>query len=151
MHTWENDLGCNHEGSKSGLVLFAIKGKLMKNYPDTQIYLHKALFKKKDSGEIHFDMSTRATEANGGIIKPVAQAFFREDIYVVGFKVPLDSLVGNPSSSTDCGYMLAFKQETENLSFNLDNVDCNVSTSADFAKETAVQPYVCAKHVLTYL
>lgn len=145
IHTWENNLGENHESGKGNLILFAIKGKLMKNYPDTQIYLHKAVYK---NGK--FSLLDGAEE--DVVVKPVSQAFFRDDIYVVGFKQSSAELIGNPSSKKDCGYMLTFKQEVENIDFSMKTENTILATSsADFTNSILVKTNICARHVLTYL
>lgn len=144
IHTWENDLGKNHESGKGNLILFAIKGDLMKNYPNTQIYLHKAVYK---NGEFSLSDGTD----DDVVVKPVSHAFFRDDIYVVGFKMSSAKLVGNPGSTSNSGYMLAFKQEVENIDFSMKGSSSSKESSALFAKDILVEPMIFARHVLTYL
>lgn len=142
MHTWENGLGKNHNDSKSELLMFAVKGDLMRSYPDTKIYLHKVVKEKgeyKPSSEI---------EKDGVIIEPAAQAFFRDDIYVVGFKIKYSEALGSPDGDNN-GYMLVFKQMLENLNFkNPDSEKFN--NSADYGNGAVVQPYIRGLHVLNF-
>ena len=117
VHTWSGDLGANHPASKAeGLLLFTVKGKLMRQYPSTQIYLHRA------TGNLAartLDFDDKATEANSGMILPLIQAFVKEDIFLVGFKGEFGKLVGNPAAG-DYGYFLAFKEDVEDLNFQND-------------------------------
>ena len=141
LHTWKNELGKNHNESKSQLLMFAIKGKLMKSYPDTQIYLQEAVIENK-----------RIKPKINGVIKtPEAQAFFKDDIYIVGFKIDFKSALGVPdsNSATGNGYILVFKQVMEDLNFECVNQYKN--NSAEYAREAIVEPYMCGKHVLNYV
>jgi hypothetical protein len=177
VHTWENDLGENHNPTKSQLLMFVIRGKLMKVFPDTEIYLHKAkLVNTKNGGKAVQPIETNASNefvyGDGSkdkiILKPVAQAFFRDDIYVVGFKIPFEKAIGSPNGP-NYGYMLVFKQMMENLNFQYNTTEgCKNSYQYAYnadAKQDAkdendvplevttqavVRPYISAKHVLTY-
>ena len=139
IHTWKNELGENHNESKSQLLMFAIKGKLMKSYPDTEIYLQEAII---ENNEIK-------PKINGVIKRPESQAFFKDDIYIVGFKIDFAEALGKPDSRNGNGYMLVFKQMMENLNFEC--VEQHKDNSAEYAKEAIVEPYMCGKHVLTYV
>lgn len=143
LHTWTDVLGNNHCEGKSQLLMFAIKGRLMKLYPSTQIYLHKAI--KKGS---KVQLSDSSTEED--VIRPVAQAFFREDIYVVGFKIPFKDALGNPEGK-NYGYMLVFKQVTDDLNFEMPAKECGKhDNSCEFAKDAFVKPYMKAMHIYNY-
>lgn len=147
VHTWNGQLGENHNDSKTGLLMFAIKGKLMKNYPDTQIYLHKAALNTARNG---FDLVAESSENSNVVLKPVAQAFFRDDIYVVGFKISLADAIGSPSSKSNHGYMLMFKQEVENINFDSSKIGGTTSNSAQFACKLIEKTHIYGKHVLTF-
>lgn len=174
LHTWENKLGKNQNESKSQLLMFVIKGKLMKNYPDTQIYLNKAKIGKNKDGAYEFQLMEGAEK--DVVIRPAAQAFFRDDIYVVGFPISIPAAIGEPSddplNNTNCGYMLVFKQMMENLNFQYYDVPEGICKNSiqyaydygksnppvpsqvnpnDMVKQAIVQPYVSAKHVITYV
>ena len=142
LSKWQNDLGNNHNNSNAKLLMFAIKGKLMQSYPDTMIYLNKATLDPVDN-------KIKPIDGDENIISPAAQAFFRDDIYVVGFKIPNSKALGSPDGNPDYGYMLVFKQMMENLNFKTDP-ETEVLNSAIFAKESVQQPYVSAKHIFTY-
>lgn len=161
LHTWENNLGENHNPAKSQLLMFAIKGKLMKVYPDTQIFLQKAQI---DKVKKEIKPIENGNEADT-ILKPVAQGFFKDDIYVVGFKISYKTALGSPNGDNQ-GYMLVFKQTMENLDFMANGNDkCknafeyayNVNadqggsgSDGSVANQAMVRPYMSAKHIFTY-
>ncbi|SHK60979.1 hypothetical protein [Fibrobacter sp. UWB12] len=146
VHTWNDKLGSNHSPEKSQLLMFAIKGKLMKNFPDTLIYLHKA-----DVVNGQFVPAKSSNDENLPLIlKPVAQAFFKDDIYVVGFKISYKTALGHPAykNKTDDknrGYMLVFEQVMENLNFQY-----NVS-SHENAEYNGIPIYKACRNSLEYL
>ncbi len=141
VHNWNNELGKNHNDSKSELLMFAVKGELMRSYPDTKIYLHKVV---KENGEYK---PCSEIEKDGVIIEPAAQAFFRDDIYVVGFKIKYKDALGSPYGNNN-GYMLVFKQMLENLNFKTTNK--SFVDSAQYAADSVVQPIIRGLHVLNF-
>ena len=141
VHNWNNELGKNHSESKSELLMFAVKGELMRSYPDTKIYLHKVV---KENGEYK---PSSEIEKDGVIIEPAAQAFFRDDIYVVGFKIKYKDALGSPYGNNK-GYMLVFKQMLENLNFKTTNK--SFDDSAQYAADSVVQPIIRGLHVLNF-
>ena len=143
MHTWENGLGKNHNDSKSELLMFAVKGDLMRSYPDTKIYLHKVV--KNEYGTY---VESKEIEKEGVIIEPAAQAFFRDDIYVVGFKIKYSEALGSPDGDNN-GYMLVFKQMLENLNFKTPDSE-KFNNSADYGNGAVVLPYIRGLHVLNF-
>ena len=148
VHTWEKDLGKNHNDSKSELLMFAVKGDLMRTYPDTKIYLHKVV-KKTDGNNVVYVKSDEI-EKDGVIIEPAAQAFFRDDIYVVGFKIKYSEALGSPDGNNN-GYMLVFKQMLENLNFETPREEeYPIKDSADYGAKAAVNPYIRGIHVLNF-
>ena len=171
VHTWNNDLGENHNPSKSQLIMFAIRGKLMKVYPDTKIYLHKATCVVENGKKIVRPMAVNSENEiknDDGtidkiILEPVAQAFFRDDIYLVGFKIPFTKAIGSPNGPNH-GYMLVFKQMMENLNFQYNSKKCNSSyeyaynadvdqnsfKDKEVTDQAIVKPYISAKHVFVY-
>ena len=146
VHKWEGNLGENHPASKIGLLIFAIKGTLMKQYPRTQIFLHKATG-NSTTKSLSFDPS--ATEANSGIIQPVIQAFLKDDILIVGFKAVFDKVIGNPSTK-EFGYFLTFKEEVEDLNFQNDS-DKDAIDSAKVAEELKNDPTLYGKHLSLFI
>lgn len=173
VHTWGGDkrrgtkghLGDNHAESKTGLLLFTIKGKLLRQYPNTRIFLQKAVIKTKENDPknkqegikgfgktLIFDPD--ATEQNGNIIMPLTQAFMREDTYIIGFKKEFDDLLGNPAKG-DYGYFLTFLEDVEDLSFqedvNMEDPENGANDAAKIAKELMNEPTLFGKHLSLFI
>jgi hypothetical protein len=134
LHTWTGKIGENHAAAKADLLLFVIKGRLMRQYPMTKVYLHKAVLDKKSKKRLAF--SDTATVAGKGIILPVSEAFLRDDIYVVGFKAKFDDLLGDPSKG-DYGYMLTFEEDVQDLNFGKNPEEAEAFASAKDAAAAA--------------
>ena len=130
LHTWSGKIGDNHTSSKMDLLIFVIKGRLMKQYPMTKVYLHKAIADKSKPHMVTFAES--AQEEDGGIIRPVSEAFLRDDIYVVGFKANFRQLLGNPIKG-DYGYLLTFEEDVQDLNFEKNPSEIEQFTKASDA------------------
>jgi hypothetical protein len=150
VHTWKGKLGDNHPDSKTGLLLFALKGKLMRQYPSTQVFLQRAAVGQTPKS-LQFDSG--ATEENGGIVLPVIQAFLREDILLVGFKRGFDELVGNPMRG-DYGYFLTFLEDVEDLNFQSKNYLSEAANANNAAKAADIlknRPTLYGKHLSLFI
>ena len=151
LHTWTTGkLGSHHEESKTGLMLFLIKGNLMKQYPSTQVFLHKATVTYNadtQTDTLAFVDSSVAEELR--IKKPVIQAYMREDIYIVGFKIKFDRAVGNPKWG-DYGYFLAFKEDVQDLNFEYKKMSA-ASNAADVANILKNDPTLYGKHLSLFI
>ena len=144
IHQWKGNLGENHDEAKEGLVLFTIKGKLMKQYPNTQVFLHRAT---QDGTIIDFDLGGND---EGRIKLPVIQAFLREDILMVGFKGEFIKLLGNPTGK-DCGYILTFLQDVEDLNFEINNKGTDCTNAAEVASNLIITPTQFGKHLSLFI
>lgn len=147
VHTWKGNLGENHFASKTGLLLFVIKGRLMRQYPSTQIFLHKAVG-NASSETIKFDDG--ATVSNGKIIMPVIQAFLKEDILLVGFKGNFIELVGDPSKG-DYGHFLTFLEDVQDLNFEYPEEAIKEDNAAVVAEELRNDPTLSGKHLSLFI
>ena len=150
LHTWTSgDLGAHHMESKTGLILFIIRGKLMKQFPSTQVFLHKAKgiynAATKD-GTIEFD---KGAAENKRIKKPEIQAYIREDIFLVGFKMEFEEALGNPEKN-DFGYFLTFMEDVQDLNFE-DKDTAEVRNAADAANTLINKPTLYGKHLSLFL
>ena len=144
IHQWKGNLGENHDEAKEGLVLFTIKGKLMKQYPNTQVFLHRAT---QNRTIIDFD---RGGNDEGRIKLPVIQAFLREDILMVGFKGEFLKLLGNPTGK-DCGYILTFLQDVEDLNFEVNKEGTNGANAAEVANNLITKSTQFGKHLSLFI
>ncbi len=158
LHTWQGDLGKNMADGKGDIIIFAVKSKLMKQFPDTQITLHKAAlddsyFTKRGVFQLTF--------AKGKDVEmlPVITAYLTEEVYIVGFKTDLSTLLGNAPDdkfhSDNYGYMLTFKQREEDLNFELNDREAddlaNAENSAQYAKVLIDMPTIYGLHISHFL
>ena len=153
IHLWNGVLGDNHTSSKTGLVIFSVKGDLMRTYPDTRIDLHRAsIVTDKHTGKKKLILDRQASVADGGIIKPVLEAYLGDDIYIVGFKTEISRLLGNPHKN-DGGFFLAFSEDVEDLNFSAAAQDKvkGAENAAQVAKALIDQPSTFGKHVSLFL
>ncbi len=147
MHTWTGSLGGNMAEGKTGLVIFVLKGRLMRLYPTTRIYLWRAACNAKTK-KLDYDPSARDGD---GILRPVMETFLNEDTLLVGFKADFYDILGNPAQK-DYGYFLAFQEDVEDLDFtvekenDLDHPDAG--TIADALKN---DPSIYGKHISLFL
>lgn len=119
IHQWKKPLGENHMSSKGEMLVFAIKGDLMRVYPKTQVYL----------SEITADSR----------INPVCVAsmtsWLSEDTYLVGFQG-----IDGDAWRNLC---LTFQEEVESLLFSNGNTDLSsIGNSVDYAKMTQNRPSI---------
>lgn len=148
LHTWKGKLGGNHCAGKDHLLMFAIRSDLVKLYPNTEIYLHKAKASIKD-GVVSFDFASK--NENNVILKPVSEAYMN-DIFIVGFKISLSEALGTPNGPNQ-GYLLTFKQAVEDLAFkDTENEEMKINdSSAGFANSHIDTPSIIGRHILTFL
>lgn len=148
LHTWSGNLGENHCANKDGLLLFAIKGDLVKLYPYTEIFLHKATATVETDGKVTFSF---AENDGNAIIKPVSEAYVK-DVLIVGFKITLAEALGTPEGPNQ-GYLLAFKQVVEDLAFkeSEESREKSIASSAEYANASMDKPSTIGRHVLTFL
>lgn len=163
VHRWSGNLGDNHMEvknksngkmeSKGDLLFFAIKGDLMKVYPDTQITLRKATCEYKKNESLEFGIMDGVSVENGGILEPVSQAFVRDDIYVVGFKISFSEALGGfqQNGLKNSGYMLVFEKALENVEFRKGFAAQQENSAAGFASRCVITTSCVGKHVLTLI
>ena len=155
IHKWEyqegdrgymplktHKLGQNHSPGKDNLLIFAIKGELLKKYPETIIYLSKASL---NGNKILIDPDAMK-------ILPDLSAWLSEDTYIVGFPTKLDELTGNPATR-DPGYFLTFMNRPGETRFasRKDNPEETTSNAAKTAASLLVQPSMFGKHISQFL
>lgn len=151
IHKWVNQeheshnlhkLGQNHTAGKDNLLIFAIKGELLKKYPETIIYLSKASL---NGDKILID-------PDAAKILPDLSAWLSEDTYIVGFPAKLNELVGNPATR-DPGYFLTFMNRPGETRFGYyeDDPVVTINHAGDTAASLLVQPCIFGKHVSQFL
>ena len=146
LHTWTDKLGKHHAESKSGLLFFAIKGKLIQKFPNTQVILHKATGRydaaNKTISDVKFPDNVLDEEY---IIRPVTKAYIREDILLLGFKKGFAEVLGNPEKG-DFGYFLTFVEDVHDLNFKYYPEE-NENNAADVANKLINKPTLFGKHL----
>ena len=127
---------------KDDLLIFAIKGELLKKYPETLIFLSKA----------GLQGNKILLEADSKKILPDLSAWLGEDTYIVGFPAKFEELVGNPATS-DPGYFLTFMNRPGETRFGSEKANFNktVGHAGETAANLLAQPYIFGKHVSQFL
>ena len=92
---WKGKLGNNHRAGKLPMLVFAIKGKLMQTYPDTDVYLQKIGAGGKPASEVK---------------KQDMASWLTSDTYLVGFSGIKKEDLKN--------YYLVFQQKPLSLQFS---------------------------------
>ncbi|PIE50227.1 MAG: hypothetical protein CSA38_04440 [Flavobacteriales bacterium] len=133
QYEWDGELGENHTSS-TPLLIFAVKGELIKKYPDVLVYLAAA---SKKGNRVQFDASSIE-------IYPELRARVNKDTTLYGFRMGFKELL------TDGGYFLAFKEKPGKLSFAKKELNDN-DTSEKYAEKAVVEPCIYAKHVSALL
>ncbi|MBR4783874.1 MAG: hypothetical protein IK012_01285 [Fibrobacter sp.] len=151
LHDWKNDIGHNHLGNKGDLLVFAIRGDLMKAYPDTKITLRKAYYDATAHNELKLVTDDNLPD---NILEPTSQAFIRDDIYIVSFDISPDDAIGtfNTNRNINSGYFLSFEKNIENTEFKAKvSPSSNLSNAALFATEHLVTAEIYNIHVSTLI
>ena len=147
MHTWDGRLGSNMAEGKTGLVIFVLKGRLMRLYPTTRIYLWRAAY---DAKKKTLDYDPAAKDGDG-IMRPVMETFMNEDTLLVGFKTDFFDILGNPSKK-DYGYFLAFQEDVEDLDFTIEKEnDLDQPDAGKVANRLKNDPSIYGKHISLFL
>lgn len=149
MHTWTKPLGGNMQKGKESLLIFAIKGRLLRLYPKTRVYLHHAVL--ADDRQLTYDPA--ATEENGGIRQPVMETFIAGDTLLLGFNISFPTALGNPAKK-DYGFILTFAEDVEGLDFLVEENGSDFREdmdSAQFANTLKNDLSIMGKHLSLFL
>lgn len=148
IHQWDkrensdsnHHLGENHYPGKEDLLIFVIKGELLKKYPETTIFL----------GASELKNNKIKLNPKGDKIYPELSAWLSDDIFMVGFAEKLKFLVGNPKENK-AGYFLCFMNKPGETRFGNVSETQNAKHSADYAGQILIEPYIYAKHISQFL
>lgn len=149
MHTWTKPLGGNMQKGKESLLIFAIKGRLLRLYPKTRVYLHRAAL--TDDRQLTYDPA--ATEENQGIRLPVMETFIAGDTLLLGFSISFATALGNPAKK-DYGFILTFAEDVEGLDFLVEEEGSDFREdmdSAQFANTLKNDLSIMGKHLSLFL
>jgi hypothetical protein len=137
IHTWprSSDLG-NHNNRRSATdkppIVLVIKGELLKKYPNTVVYAHKADWGKDkqnipDSSISRVLVELSDTEEKdppkSKIKTPIFEAKVDPDIYFFGFDLDAVTAKGGEKTSDDAGWFFVLKERPGEARFGLDEVD----------------------------
>ncbi len=127
IHTWKtgstiNNLGANSSRksaantplSPSNMVVLAIRGELLKKYPNTNIYMQKAKWQTVANKQerVPDDANTK---------KPLFFSQINPDLYFVGFEVSATEAKGsNTPNSTNPGWFVCFEERAGEIVFGAD-------------------------------
>ena len=141
VHTWEGPLGSNHPEDKTGLLIFAIKGRLMRVYPSTKVRLRPAVC--DSAGTLSINLA-------GQPVEPVMESFLQEDIFLVGFKKDFRTVLGNPAKSpADYGYFLCFEESVDDL--NYQETPDSIPNAGVLANAYRNRPSIFGKHLSLFI
>ena len=103
MHLWNGKLGKNHRAGVDTLVVFVVKGKLLRAYPNTAVSIMQYANGK-------FDQNTR--------ISPEMTTWLTNDTYIIGF--PKNIILGIKAQIAKGEvYCLCFEEQPQGLQFTL--------------------------------
>ena len=143
---WKFALGSanNCQSANSGeMIIFAIKGDLIRNYPCTQVYLHKG--KITSDRYIVLDENESAPDFK---YEPEMSVLLKEDVYLVGFRVPLNDIKGTASKP---GYFLTFKERMGETRFGVgEDSNSKKVTFETLSSKSNNQAALVAKELLNY-
>ncbi|MBK8969721.1 MAG: hypothetical protein IPM36_24305 [Lewinellaceae bacterium] len=119
MHDWAQNLGSNKpaDSMAPGLVL-VIRGDLLRKFPNTIIYAHKAKFNPHPVRELDADDVVNFKF-------PVFKAQLEPDITLIGFELTPAQARGTQS---DAGYFFMFKEPLGEARFGLDLLEPDPDT-----------------------
>ena len=118
VHKWDAEqspgthrLGENHTPGKADLLVFAIKGELMKKYPGTLVYLHEGKIETKNGVQ-----TIKIGDEDAKTVAPELSAWLTDSVYIVGFPGVLKDFAGDPTAG-DPGYFLIFQERPTSVQF----------------------------------
>lgn len=157
IHSWKTvidgiiypkNLGDNTNRTTSGMVVLAIRGELLKKFPNTNIYMQKATWNNVDAGGNILSTLLAAGKPRNlapigttTIKKPLFFSQINPDLYFVGFELSASEAKGSSTpNTTDPGWFVCFEERAGEVVFGADETDLSIipdnyfSTSRDIQK-----------------
>lgn len=127
LHRWSrlSELG-DHDHREQGLeneeeLVLVIRGELLKKYPNSVIYAHKAMWQPKSETDPNPDKTKeRVFDPNVPIMSPLYEAKVRPDIYFFGFDLTEDEARGDDEVDDRPGWFFVIKERPGEPRFGLD-------------------------------
>jgi hypothetical protein len=137
LHTWSKttDLGQHNNRRKATdkpPIVLVIKGELLKKYPNTVVYAHKAEWGKNKQNIPDASVSRVLAELTAAeekdppknkIKTPLFEAKVDPDIYFFGFDLDAATAKGGENTSENAGWFFVLKERPGEARFGLDEVD----------------------------
>ncbi len=141
IHEWLSTtaLGShNHReaGGDTQQLVLLVRGELLKRYPNTVIYAHRAAWQKNNDGSINKNVSRllapieTSQQQKDNEIYPLYSAQLEPDIYFLGFDLTVDEVRGQ--NEDDAGWFFVLKERVGEPRFGLDIDAANLGSWDDF-------------------
>ncbi len=141
VHTWESTtvLGThNHResGGDTEQLVLLVRGELLKRYPNTVIYAHRAQWQRDGSGQIDKNQSRLLAPIQSNAQQlanekyPLYSAKVEPDIYFIGFDLTADQARG--LDEDDPGWFFVLKERVGEPRFGLDLNAPTINSWDDF-------------------
>jgi hypothetical protein len=125
IHLWSPDARLGENANPHDGIVLVVRGELLKKYPTTAIYAHRAEWPPGLDGLPDKSQPRRLVTITGPpttdqIQLPHYEAKVNPDIYLIGFGLTADEAVGGPD---DPGWFFVLKERPGDPRFGLDDRD----------------------------
>jgi len=127
LHDWRSNsqLGQHNQRDASNStpqLVLVIRGELLKRYPNTVVYAHRAKWKRHANNSINRDLPRLLDDAANAEKYPLYGAKVAPDIHFIGFDLELDEARGGSGANpTDgAGWFFVLKERPGEPRFGLD-------------------------------
>jgi hypothetical protein len=125
IHLWRPDARLGENANPHDGIVLVVRGELLKKYPTTAIYAHRAEWPPGPDGLPDKSQPRRLVTITGAptagqIRLPRYEAKVDPDIYLIGFDLTADQAVGGPD---DPGWFFVLKERPGDPRFGLDDRD----------------------------
>ncbi|ODR25781.1 hypothetical protein [Mycolicibacterium porcinum] len=136
IHTWlrssdlgEHDNRQTNPGEPADEVVLVVRGELLKKYPNTVVYAHKADWARKENGEIDPSKERLLVDLVGDELQkpppekvrtPIYDAKVDPDIYFFGFDLKVDEVKGGDADPNAPGWFFVLKERPSEPRFGFD-------------------------------
>jgi hypothetical protein len=123
MTEWTGALGSHSprtiSASGGTYLVLLIRGELLKKYPNTQVYAHKAQFNDPLNPDAPRTLADETVAAN--LLFPVFMAELDPDIYLFGFDLDIDEAKGDSDDASKPGWFFVLRERPGQIRFGLDD------------------------------
>ena len=110
-------------------IVLVVRGELLKKYPNTVVYAHKAEWARKDNGQPDFGKERELAELPGAELEkppptkvqtPIYEAKVDPDIYFFGFALSEEDVKGEENNAAKPGWFFVLKERPGEARFGFD-------------------------------